>query len=122
MVASLRSVPWFQLVLLVVLWAAGEAVARGFGLPVPGAVFGIAFALVLLLADVLPLARIKRGADWLIAQNLLFFVPAVLAVLDHRELFGVLGLKVLAIIVAGTAAVMVVTAVVVDFAARERDE
>jgi len=32
----------------------------------------------------------KRGADWLIAEMLLFFVPAVLALLNHKEFIGLL--------------------------------
>jgi holin-like protein len=45
----------------------------------------------------------------------LFFVPAVLAVLDHRELLGAVGLKIVATILGSTFAVMVVTALTVDF-------
>ena len=45
---------------------------------------------------------------------LLFFVPAVPAVMEHHELFGLVGLKVLAVILAGTAAVMGSTALTVE--------
>ena len=38
----------------------------------------------------------RRGTEWFINDMVLLFVPAVLAVLDHRELFGLVGLKVLA--------------------------
>ena len=55
---------------------------------------------------------------------LLFFVPAVLALLDHRELIGTLGLKIFAVILVSTTAVMCVTALTVDLCYRwsERDE
>jgi holin-like protein len=55
---------------------------------------------------------------------LLFFVPAVLALLDHRELMGMLGLKIFAIILISTTAVMCVTALTVDLCYRwtERDD
>ena len=45
-------------------------------------------------------------------------LPAVLAVLNHPELFGWLGAKVLAVIVLGTLTVMAVTSVVVDLVLR----
>ena len=45
---------------------------------------------------------------------LLFFVPAVLAVTQHGEFIGLLGLKVLVVILAGTVTVMAVTALTVD--------
>jgi holin-like protein len=63
----------------------------------------------------------KRGADWLLAEMLLFFVPAVLALLDHREFLGLLGLKILAIIVLSTTMVMGVTALTVDLCYRWSD-
>jgi holin-like protein len=46
---------------------------------------------------------------------LLFFIPSVLALLEHHELLGFLGLKILFVIVLSTTAVMLVTAVVVDY-------
>jgi holin-like protein len=49
---------------------------------------------------------------------LLFFVPAVLAVMDHREFLGLLGLKILSVILLGTVVVMSVTALVVDLGYR----
>jgi putative effector of murein hydrolase LrgA (UPF0299 family) len=45
---------------------------------------------------------IRRGATWFISDMPLFFVPAVLAVLDHRELLGALGLKIVATILGST--------------------
>lgn len=83
-------------------------------LPVPGGVVGMALLLALLSADRLGIGNVQRGARWLIGDMLLFFVPAVLAVLQHRELLGVLGLKLLAIILVGTALVMAATAMTVE--------
>jgi holin-like protein len=59
-------------------------------------------------------ASLRRGAAWLLAEMLLFFVPAVLALLDHRDLLGFLGLKILAAVLLGTLAVMVVTGLTVE--------
>ena len=49
---------------------------------------------------------------------MLFFVPAVVALLDHGELIGLLGLKILAVIVGGTFTVMLVTGFIVDLCTR----
>ncbi len=107
-----------QVAALCALWLAGEGVVRLFGLPFPGAVIGMALALLLLLSGRVSLFSMKRGAEWLLAEMLLFFVPAVLAVLDHRELLGLLGLKVMAVILLGTLTVMGVTALTVDLCYR----
>ena len=109
-----------QIALLIGFWLAGNAAARLAHLPIPGAVLGMAALLALLLAGRVSLASTRRGARWLLAEMLLFFVPAVLAVLNHHELFGWLGLKVLAVILIGTVTVMTVTAGVVDLCCRWR--
>jgi len=103
-----------QAAIVVVFWLAGEAVSRLFALPLPGAVVGLAALFVLLATRRLSALSIRRGADWFLADMLLFFVPAVLAVLDHREFVGLTGLKVLFVILLSTVAVMLVTAFTVD--------
>lgn len=102
------------------VWLAGEAIVRATGLPLPGGIVGLAILLALLASGRLSVAGTRRGAEWLLADMLLFFVPAVPAVLDHRELAGLLGLKIMAVIVLGTLLVMVATAAAVDLAYRWR--
>lgn len=103
-----------QVGLLLLFWQAGEGIVELTAMPVPGGVVGMALLLALLSADRLGVGNVQRGARWLIGDMLLFFVPAVLAVLQHRELLGVLGLKLLAIILVGTALVMAATALTVE--------
>jgi holin-like protein len=95
-------------------WLLGEAVSRKLALPVPGGILGLFGVLALLAGGWLRPASVRRGARWLLAEMLLFFVPAVMAVLDHREFLGVLGLKLLAVVVLGTITVMGSTALAVD--------
>lgn len=109
-----------QVGLLILFWLAGEVLVQAAHLPVPGAVAGLALVLVLLAAQRLRPGSVRRGAQWLLGDMLLFFVPAVLAVMNHRELLGVIGLKLLTVIVLGTAAVMAVTALTVELCMRSR--
>lgn len=109
-----------QIGLLTGFWLAGNAVARLAHLPIPGAVLGMVALLALLAGGLVPLDSARRGARWLLAEMLLFFVPAVLTVLGHPELIGWLGLKVLIVILGGTLTVMTVTAGVVDLCCRWR--
>ena len=109
-----------QLALIAGLWLTGEGVTRLAGLPLPGAVVGLALALALLMSGRLSLFSLKRGANLLLADMLLFFVPLVVAVVEHRELMGLLGLKILVVILAGTAAVIGVTALTVELCFRLR--
>ncbi|WP_188612098.1 CidA/LrgA family protein [Chelatococcus reniformis] len=109
-----------QISLIMSFWLAGEALVRLLGLPLPGGVVGMAIVLALLASRRLTPISVRRGAEWFLADMLLFFVPAVLAIIDHRELLGLLGLKILIVILAGTAAVMGVTALTVDLCYRWR--
>ena len=77
-----------------------------------------ALVLLLLASGKLKATTMRGGAQWLLADMLLFFVPAVLAILDHQEFLGIVGLKILDVILGGTAAVMCATALAVDFGYR----
>jgi len=107
-----------QMALLVVFWFAGELLVRATGLPVPGGMVGMLVVVALLISGRLSLMSMRRGANWFLAEMLLFFIPAVPAILDHQEFLGWLGLKVLAVILLGTIVVMVVTALAVDLCCR----
>ena len=107
-----------QGMLIVLFWLAGQEIAKAAHLPVPGGVIGLFLVLALLASGKLQLGSMRRGAQWFIAELLLFFIPAVLAAMDHREFIGLIGLKIIAVIITGTAAVMVSTALAVDFGYR----
>ncbi len=107
-----------QLGVLIGFWCFGQAIARFFRLPAPGGVMGLAAVLALLLARRISVSSIRRGAKMLLAEMLLFFVPSVMALLDHSEFLGVLGLKLLVVILTGTLSVMAATALTVDLCAR----
>lgn len=115
---TLRTNAIMQIVVLILFWQAGEAVSHLARLPIPGAVIGLGFMLALLASGHLKLASVRSGARWLLAEMLLFFIPAVLAVLDHKEFVGLLGLKILLVIIVGAAAVMITTALAVDVSYR----
>lgn len=107
-----------QIALLILIWQAGEAVVHLLNLPVPGSVIGLFFVLALLATGRINVVSLRSGAKFLLAEMLLFFIPAVLAVLDHREFLGLLGLKIFAVILFGATTVMIVTALAVDVSYR----
>ena len=119
---ALRQSRLLQMGLLVGFWMIGEGLASATGLPIPGGVVGLGLVFLLLATKRLRLSSIKRGADWFLAEIILFFLPAILAVLEHGEFVGLLGLKLLALIVIGTLVVMSVTAVTVDLCHRWQED
>ena len=104
----------FQILLLLLLWQAGEAIARLTHLPIPGSVIAMGLVLLLLGQKILHPATLQRGARWFLAEMVLFLLPSVIPLLAHPELFGRTGLKLLTAILLGTLAVMLVTALVVE--------
>lgn len=115
--ARLLRVVW-RGALLCGIWLVADAASRYFALPMSGGVLGLLAVVVLLLAGWLPLGTIKLGAEWLLAEMLLFFVPAVVAIIKYIELFRHEGVRLVAVIVLGTVMVMIATAVAVDWAWR----
>jgi holin-like protein len=111
-----RRVP--QIALIFGFWLVGQALADWCRLPLPGGIVGLILVLVLLGSGWLRAGSLRRGANWYLAEMLLFFVPAVVAVLDHPEFLGVLGLKLMAAIILGTLVVMLATALSMDWCFR----
>jgi len=88
----------------------GTGVAAITSLPVPGGIIGLFLLLLALRVRLLRLPDVRRGADWFMAEMLLFFIPAMPAVIDHPEFLGPLGLKIAAVLMIGTLVVMLATA------------
>ncbi len=114
----LRGSRVLQGVAIVAFWGAGEALVRLTHAPFPGAIAGLLLLLALLALRLVDARDVERGAGFFLGEMLLFFVPAVVAVADHPEWLGPLGVKLLVAIVAGTLVVMLVTGLVVEACAR----
>jgi holin-like protein len=103
-----------QVLLLTLFWYACDALARGLHLPLPGSVLALGLLLLLFATGAVPMTSLRRGADWLLAEMLLFFIPAVMAVWQHLPLLRQEGLRIMVVILCGTLLVMVTTALLVD--------
>ncbi len=95
---------------IVGLWWLCDALARLLMLAVPSGVLGMIVLLAFLASGRLHTRSLDKGADWLIAEMLLFFVPAVMVLIDMPQMLGWLGLKLLIAVVAGTTVAMLTTA------------
>jgi holin-like protein len=111
-----RRIP--QIVLIFGFWLLGQAMADRCRLPVPGGILGMLLVLALLASGWMRAGSLRRGANFYLGEMLLFFIPAVAAVREHPEFLGIMGLKLLAAIVAGTLVVMVATALSMELCFR----
>lgn len=103
-----------QVTIILLLWLAAEALVQRCRLPLPAGILGMLVLLGLLATRWVSPRTFGRGAEWLLAEMLLFFVPAAMILLDHRQMFGWLGLKLLLVVLGGTVLVMVSTALTVE--------
>lgn len=118
--AVLRRTRSLQIVVLAAVWLSADTLVRVIGLPVPGGVVGMGLLLLLLATGWVKPASVRLGAYWLLAEMLLFFVPAAIAVIDHGEFVSALGLKIALVIFVGTLMVMAGTAATVEVLYRWR--
>jgi holin-like protein len=103
-----------QMSALSAIWLLGEGIVSRLHVPIPGSIVGMFLLLAVRLTGTVKRSALSSGAELLMREMLLFFIPAVLVVLNHREFFGWIGLKLLFAILLGTLVVMVSTAFTVD--------
>jgi len=105
---------WLQTAFFILLSWLGDQAARLLHLPMPGSIVALLVLLVLLLTKTLSVEGIRRGAFRLQDHLMLFFVPPMLALLDHPELLSVRGIEVLAVVLLGTVVVLLGTGLAVE--------
>jgi holin-like protein len=107
-----------QSALLAGLWFAADALVRVTHLPVPSGVVGLVALLALLFCGGVTPRWVKAGADWLLSDMLLFFIPAAVAAIQYGGLFRADGWRLALVVIGGTLMVMVAVAIAVEQAAR----
>ncbi|WP_168409802.1 CidA/LrgA family protein [Erwinia amylovora] len=103
-----------QVALVMAIFIISEQLVSWLRLPLPANIVGMLLLLAMIVLRVLPLGWVKAGASWLLAEMLLFFIPAVVAVVNHADLLRVEGGRILLVIVISTLLVMAATSLVVD--------
>ncbi|ENX5273912.1 CidA/LrgA family protein [Salmonella enterica] len=83
-------------------------------LPLPANLVGMVLMLALIVCRIIPLSWVRAGARWLLAEMLLFFVPAVVAVVNYAHLLLVDGWRIFSVRAISTLMVLGATAWVVD--------
>ena len=103
-----------QVLLYAGLFVFAQYLVSWLHLPLPANLVGMVLMLALIVCRVIPLNWIRAGARWLLAEMLLFFVPAVVAVVNYTQLLLVDGWRIFAVIAISTMMVLGATAWVVD--------
>lgn len=104
----------FQIALLAAIWLLADIAVRTLHLPLPANLTGMLLLLACILLGVVKARWFSAGARWLLAEMLLFFVPAVVAVVNYQELLLQEGWRIMVVLVVSTVLVLGTTALVVD--------
>lgn len=115
---SIRAVQWLSLPLqlgfYIGLFIACDRLVSWLHLPLPANMVGMLLLLALIVTRIVPLNWVKAGSRWLLAEMLLFFIPAVVAVVNYGDLLRVDGWRICVVIGVSTLLVLASTAWVVD--------
>ena len=108
----------WQVGILIAAWWAADKAAAALHLPFSGGVVGLFVLVALLACGWVKPAAIELGANWLLANMLLFFIPLVVSVVQFTDLIKAKGLTLLLDIGLGFACVMLATAFTVEWVCR----
>ncbi|WP_095107871.1 CidA/LrgA family protein [Pseudomonas sp. Irchel 3E20] len=109
-----------ELAILLAIYLLGCQLAVWLGWPIPGGVIGLALLLLAFASGVVKPAALQLGAGLLLAEMLLFFIPALMSLLDYGSLLRHDGWRILLVIGVSTLLVMLVTAFTVEWVCRWR--
>jgi holin-like protein len=107
-----------QVLLLIAVWYGADRAAKWLDLPFSGGVVGLLLMVALLLSGAVRPVVVDRGADWLLSNMLLFFIPLVVSVVQFTGLLKSEGLRLFAAIGLGFISVLLVTALTVEWVCR----
>jgi holin-like protein len=107
-----------QVAFIIAVWFGADRGAAAIGLPFSGGVVGLLLLVTLLLTGVIRPGLIELGADWLLANMLLFFVPLVVSVVQFTRVLESEGIKLFIAIGVGFISVLVATALTVEWVCR----
>lgn len=109
-----------ELAVLLAIYLLGCQMAVWFAWPIPGGVIGMVLLLLAFALGVVKPAALQMGAGLLMAEMLLFFIPALMSLLDYGALLRSDGWRILLVIGVSTLMVMLVTAFTVELVVRLR--
>lgn len=98
-----------------------DKLAEWLHLGIPGSILGIAVVFILLETKILRLEWIELGANWLLAELLLFFIPAAVGIMKYFPMLEAEGLQILVVVLFSTVIVMVSSGLTASFISTRKE-
>ena len=89
---------------------------------VPGSILGILVIFILLETHIIRLEWIEIGATWLLAELLLFFIPAAVGVMKYIPMLQSNGIQILLVVILSTFIVMVSTGLMASKISKRKEQ
>ncbi|PMC40260.1 CidA/LrgA family protein [Bacillus sp. UMB0899] len=106
---------FIQILFISLFFLLGAGIKEVISIPLPSSMIGLGFLLLALFTGIVKLKWIEKGANFLLAELLLFFIPSAVGIVNYDEIMSFQGLELVLIIAASTFIVMAVTAYTADF-------
>ena len=107
--------------LLTFFFQIGNLLSNLMHLPFPGSVIGLLLLFLSLKLRIIRLEWVELGATFLLAEMLIFFVPAAVGVLQYRDLVITEGPRIFIVIVLSTTLVMSVSGLLAEYLNKKRE-
>jgi len=98
-----------------------DQLAAWLNIGIPGSILGIVVLFILLETKVLRLEWIELGANWLLAELLLFFIPAAVGIMKYFPMLEAEGLQILTVVLFSTVIVMVSSGLTAGFISSRKE-
>jgi holin-like protein len=101
----------------------GAALKEVIPLPIPASMFGLILLFLALYFKFVKLEWVEKGAKWLMAELLLFFVPSAVGIVNYDDILSLQGAEIVLLIGISTVIVLGMTALVAEkITGRKRGE
>ncbi|RFU64863.1 CidA/LrgA family protein [Peribacillus glennii] len=90
----------------------GAVIKQLLQIPIPASMIGLLLLLAALMLKIVKLEWLERGANWLLSELLLFFIPSAVGIVNYDEILSWQGAEAVLLIGISTFIVMGTTAFV----------
>ncbi|RFU68975.1 CidA/LrgA family holin-like protein [Peribacillus saganii] len=112
-----------QVLFIHVFLFAGALFKHFVPLPIPASMFGLIFLFLALQLKLIKLEWVEQGANWLMAELLLFFIPSAVGIVNYDDILSLQGIGIVLLIGVSTIIVMGVTSITAEkISARKRSD
>jgi holin-like protein len=106
---------FLQILLISLVFLAGQGITSFLHLQkLPGSIVGVGILFCLLKFRVIRLEWVEKGAKWLLAELMLFFIPPTVGIIQFPQIFGLEGLRVVAVVWISLVIVMSMTGLIAE--------